>query len=113
MARVESSSRGFERQRDSKHDKSSDPRKDRAPPLRGLLGSPPRQAPKSFPALGRDGARRFGDRRLGRCAVKAPAPRSVGDRLTQQPVTGAAHGCDTVGADLVAQVADVDVHHVG
>ena len=29
MARVESNSRGFERQRDSKHDKSSDPKKDR------------------------------------------------------------------------------------
>jgi hypothetical protein len=28
MARVESNSRGFERQRDSKHDKSSDPKKD-------------------------------------------------------------------------------------
>ena len=29
MARVESSSRGFERQRDSRHDKSPDPKRDR------------------------------------------------------------------------------------
>ena len=112
MARVESNSRGFERERDRRHDRSPDTGKKDwhnddgedgggdSCPSTDRFGAcrtpPPRQAPKSF----RNGG---GSR----------APGSACGRLTQQPVPGATHGRDAVWADLVAQVAHVDVHHVG
>jgi hypothetical protein len=137
MARVESSSRGFERERDRRHDKSPDPKKDggttmartrAATPDRfadrfgACRASPPRQAPKSFQSRSGAPGRLWCDAAAGRpgkplagCQPMRgwPASDSAGGRLTQQPVAGATHRRDAVRADFVAQVAYVYVHHVG